>query len=77
METTPVQVSPPSVVSAFTPNYSDFTSASFIASLAIRGLAGYFVGKLLGYPVAGAVATAAIGMPGMLGVAIYSKHGGK
>jgi hypothetical protein len=53
------------------------SAGAIVAGLAIRGLAGYFVGNLLGYPVAGVVATAALGLPGLLGVAIYSKHGGK
>ena len=63
------------VASSFIPKPE--LTVSFITSMALRGLGGYFVGKLLGYPVAGAVATAALGLPGMLGVAIYSKHGGK
>jgi len=54
-----------SLTDALTPSYS-------LITVAIAVLAGYLVGKQLGYPKAGAVATGLFGMPGMLGVAIYS-----
>lgn len=56
-----------SVSDAITPSYSMWT-------VAIAVVAGYLVGKQLGYPKAGALFTGLFGMPGMLGVAIYSAH---
>lgn len=50
--------------------------SSGVLPIAINAGAGYLVGKLLGYPVAGAVATGALGMLGLLGVAIYAANKG-
>ncbi|MFA4971438.1 MAG: hypothetical protein WC683_02410 [bacterium] len=58
---------------AGTSGLSSFGTGS-ILTVVIAAAAGYFVGKQLGYPVAGAVATGLLGLPGMLGVAVYSSY---
>jgi hypothetical protein len=43
-----------------------------VVTVGINAGAGYLVGRLIGYPIAGAVATGALGIVGLLGVAIYA-----
>lgn len=57
------------------PVWSPMSSGAF--PVALNATAGYLVGRLLGFPVAGAVATGAFGMVGLLGVVIYSVYEGK
>lgn len=57
-------------------NVVETSAAVLITGLAIRAVAGYLVGNLLGHPVAGAAASTVLGVPGLLGVAIYSKYQG-
>lgn len=47
---------------------------SGLVPVALNATAGFLVGKLLGYPLAGAAATGAFGMLGLLGVAIYAAY---
>ena len=55
-------------------SWTDSFGTGSLLTMAIAAVAGYFVGKQLGYPVAGAVATGLVGLPGMLGVAVYSSY---
>ena len=52
----------------------DATSTIGFATIGINAGAGYLVGKLIGYPLAGAVATGALGIAGLLGVALYAAY---
>lgn len=47
-------------------------SGMYFVGMAINAAAGYFVGKQLGYPTAGAVATGIFGLPGLFVTALYA-----
>jgi hypothetical protein len=64
-----------------TPATTGSTSSSVpvgaeIVAVGLNAGAGYLVGKMLGYPIAGAVASGTLGIIGMLAVAIYAVHHG-
>jgi hypothetical protein len=44
----------------------------FLVGMAINAGAGYLVGKQLGYPTAGAIATGVFGLPGLFVTALYA-----
>ena len=49
-------------------------ATSTVVGVGINATAGYLVGRLIGYPIAGAIATGALGIVGLLGVAIYAAY---
>ena len=53
---------------------------ALVFGIALNAAAGYVVGKQLGYPTAGAIATGLFGLPGLFGTAVYAsynKRGGR
>jgi hypothetical protein len=54
------------------PTYPTPDLGTFAVGALINAAAGYFVGKQLGYPMAGAAATGIFGLPGMFVLALYA-----
>lgn len=50
----------------------EINPTTVVLGMAINAASGYFVGKQLGYPMAGAVATGLFGLPGMFVTALYA-----
>lgn len=56
---------------------SPTVSFAGIVGFIVRAGAGFYIGKFLGHPVAGAGLSAIFGVPGLFGLAVYRSVGEK